>query len=188
MITAYLCERFRPKVFVPLAMVIAAAAAAGSVELARLGFEAAFALLLLAEFRLWDDLADRRADRATHPDRVLVRRASVRRFIALVMALALVNVTIAFVRDGLALSLWTILALHVALALWYARRSGRTLAGDQLLLAKYPAFVVIVAGARTVTDPLTIGLAAGVLYAAVSVYEAWHDPSSPVGLLIGGRS
>lgn len=186
MIAAYLRERFRLVMFLPLA--IAIAAAAGSFGFVRLGLGVSFALLLLLQFRLWDDLADRRADTAAHPDRVLVRAASLRPFIVVVAALAILNTGLALLRDTSGLSLAALVVLHAVLGLWYRRRSGRSIAGDQLLLAKYPAFVVVVAGQRTFTDPLTIGVTAAALYAAMSLYEAWHDPSSPVGLLRGGRS
>ena len=37
-------------------------------------------------------------------------------------------------------------------------------------------------------SPLPIAAAAAALYAAASLYEAWHDPASPVASLLGGRS
>jgi hypothetical protein len=111
--------------------------------------------------------------------------------------LAVLNTVISASRDASGVSVAIFVALHAVFATWYALRSRRTLAGDQLLLTKYPAFVVIVSGTRILNDPFAIGLAAGALYAAVSAYEAWHDPSSPVRMLFrptwksglhGGRS
>jgi hypothetical protein len=86
------------------------------------------------------------------------------------------------------ISLPVLLALHAVLAVLYLTRSRRTIGGDQLLLAKYPAFVLIVAGARVATAPLAVAAGALVVYAAVSLYEAWHDPASPLAALLGGRS
>ena len=54
MIAAYLRERFRLAVFVPVSVAIAASA--GGPGLGSLAVDAACALLLLAEFRLRDDL------------------------------------------------------------------------------------------------------------------------------------
>ena len=67
-------------------------------------------------------------------------------------------------------------------------RDGRTVVGDQLLLSKYPAFVLILAGERLLSSPLAVLLCAAAVYAAASAYEAWHDPVSPLAHLIGGRS
>ena len=188
MIAAWLRERFRPVTFVPIAVVIATAASAPApIELQRLLQDSLIALLLLLQFRLWDDLADRSADAATQPHRVLVKARSTRPFVTLCLALALVNMGLA-TRAESTLAVSTLLTLNVALGLWYGLRSRRSIAGDQLLLAKYPAFVVVVAGDRAVAAPLTTAIVAAVIYSAASIYEAWHDPASPVATTLGGRS
>jgi hypothetical protein len=188
MIAAYCLERLRPVVFVPLAAVVAIAAAGGRYDLARLAVDAIAAALLLAEFRLWDDLADRPADAVAHPRRIIVTAPSTLPFVRLCVTLAVVNLGASIVRDGAGPSLAALILLHAALGAWYSRRTVRTVAGDQLLLAKYPLFVLIVAGARLFSAPMAIALSAAALYVAASVYEAWHDPVSPLGTLIGGRS
>jgi hypothetical protein len=188
MIAAYARERFRPVVFVPLAIVVALAASAGHYALGRVALDASFALLLLAEFRLWDDLADRRGDAASHPGRVLVRAGSIVSFILVCIALGVANVVRSMVAQAMPVSLPVLLALHIALALRYTLRRERTVAGDQLLLAKYPAFVVIVAGSRALEATMSVSVAALLIYGAASLYEAWHDPASPVAALLGGRS
>lgn len=187
MIAAYLRERFRPFPYLPLAVAIAGAASLSTqIDLSRTAIDTGVALLLLLQFRLWDDLADRGADAPAHPNRVMVRAASVRRFVALCTALAAINLALALGSSGLAAS--TLVVLHAALGLWYVLRSGRSVAGDQLLLAKYPAFVLIVAGDRGLAAPLATAIAATAVYVAASIYEAWHDPASPVASLLGGRS
>ncbi|MBA2302606.1 MAG: hypothetical protein H0W08_08225 [Acidobacteria bacterium] len=188
MIGAYLKERFAPVVFVPLAVAIALIAAGGRYGIAMIVTDALAALLLLAELRLWDDLADRHTDRSIHPDRVVVQSRTIRPLVLLCAALAIVNLGWSVVRDGSSISVAVLIVMHAALGTWYVRREGRTFAGDQLLLAKYPAFVFIVAGARLAEMPVTITLLAAALYVAVSAYEAWHDPVSPLGFLLGGRS
>lgn len=188
MILSYFAERLRPVPFLPLACALAAAAGAGRYELPTLAADLLFGALLLAEFRLWDDLADRRADSKTHPGRVLVRAAATRRFVALCVSLAIVNLALCVLRDGVSFSVAVLVLLHVTLGGWYSRRGGRTVAGDQLLLAKYPAFVLVLAGSRLFAAPATTVLAAAAIYAVASAYEAWHDPVSPLGTLLGGRS
>jgi 4-hydroxybenzoate polyprenyltransferase len=188
MIAAYLRDRFRPAVFVPVATAIAAAASAGRPGALRLAADVGFALLLLAEFRIRDDLADRDNDAISHPQRVMVRAASVTPFQLLAGSLAAANVLICTVRSGAWIAVPALLALHATLAALYSGRTRRTFAGDQLLLAKYPAFVLILAASRVLESPLPIAVAAGLVYAAASLYEAWHDPASPAAALIGGRS
>jgi hypothetical protein len=188
MIAAYLFDRFPVTVFAPLAVAIAGAAEAPGFGPVNLGVSACCAVVLLLEFRLLDDLADRTTDTGLHPERVLVTAATLRPFHALLAALVFVNLAIAIMRDGAGLSLAVFVSLHAGLGAWYARRSGRTVAGDQLLLAKYPAFVFIVAGSRVAEDPWPIALGACLIYIAASAYEAWHDPASPVATFIGGRS
>jgi hypothetical protein len=102
--------------------------------------------------------------------------------------LALMNVVISVTLDAASVAFPFLLTIHVALGVWYARRGGRTLAGDQLLLTKYPAFVAIVAGARALDAPLLVGAGALLIYAAASLFEAWHDPASPAAAFLGGRS
>jgi len=189
MITTYFKERFRLVVFVPLAVVLTIAASAGRYDSAAILYDAATALLLLLQFRLWDDLADRSADTIRHPERVLVKAPSADPFVRVCVALAFVNIALSAARDDSGLALVVLCVLHAALGAWYLRRSRRSLPGDQLLLAKYPAFVLIVAGARVVESPAVIALSAVGIYFAASAYEAWHDPASPVrGIRVGGGS
>jgi 4-hydroxybenzoate polyprenyltransferase len=188
MIAAYLRERFRLTFFGPLALVLAAAAIGPRPDVQGLALQTLGALFLLAQFRIWDDLADRRKDAVTHPQRVLVRAGGPTPLLGLGMALLTLNVGLASQRDATLVSLSLLALLHVALGAYYLLREGRTLLGDQLLLAKYPAFVCVLAGERLLDAPFTVIAAAAVIYAGASAYEAWHDPVSPLGLLFGGRS
>ena len=188
MIRAWLAERFRPELFLPLAMVIAAAAAGWEVAPGPFAIDLVAALLLLAEFRLWDDLADRPADRLTHPHRSLVRASSTRVFVRVCLMLAGANLVWTIGQAGVGISLAVLVGLHVALGRWYWRRTARTIAGDQLRLVKYPAFALVLAGSRLEVAPLAITLSAAAIYTGASIYEAWHDPVSPLGARLGGRS
>ena len=188
MLMPYLRERFHVRMYAPLALAIAVGAWAHAATWERYALDAGFALLLLAQFRIWDDLADRSADAITHPGRVLVRTASVTQAIAFCGMLAVLNICLAVWRDGSGVAVAVLAALDVALGSWYLARTARTAAGEHLVLAKYPAMVVIVAGARAFEAPVQVLSAATVLYLAVCAYEVWHDPTGPLGLSIGGHS
>ena len=185
MLAAYLAERFSARLFVPLALALALAASAGDLSAGVLAVDAGFALMLLAQFRSWDDLADRGRDAVSHPDRVIVQAASVAPIVGFSGALAILNICLAIERDPSGMAITVLTALIFALGTWYAVRTGRTAAGDHLLLSKYPAMVVVIAGARVLSQPFFVLGSALALYLAVCAYEAWHDPASP--LSIGGH-
>jgi hypothetical protein len=185
MVGAYLAERFSLRVFVPMAVVIAGAASGGALSGARLLLDAAFGLLLLAQFRSWDDLADRGRDAVSHPERVLVRAMSTAPLVAFSGALATLNICLAIQRDDSGVAVAVLVVLIGVLGAWYSFRTLRTAAGDHLLLSKYPAMVIVVAGARVLNAPMQILSAALALYLAVCLYEVWHDPRRP--LSIGGQ-
>ena len=182
MVSAYLRERFPLTLYVPLAIALT------SSWLPPLG-GSVFALLLLLQFRLWDDLADRHRDAVTHPQRALVRAVTVTLVIALCGMLAVLNICIAVWRDASGIAVSVLAALDAIFAAWYLARGRRTAFGDHLLLAKYPAMVAIVAGSRVTTSPLPVLATAAVIYLAACAYEAWHDRSSPIAryLSIGGH-
>ena len=186
MILAYLRERIPLSFFGPLALVLTACAVAWPPHPVELAVTALAALFLLAQFRVWDDLADRRIDAAAHPDRVLVKAETHRPLLGLVFSLTVINATVAAQRGFSSVAL--LVALHAGLGGYYLLRRHRTVLSDQLLLGKYPAFVLILAGERLTTAPLPLGLTAAGVYVAASAYEAWHDPLSPLAQLMGGRS
>lgn len=183
MIGAWFLERFTLHLFVPLAVVIGLVASGASRSVFA---DAGFALLLLVQFRLWDDLADRSADAIGHPERVLVRAPSVTGAIAFCGALAVLNICLAVWRDGSGLAVATLALLDGLLAAWYLSR--RSLSA-WLPLVKYPVMLAVVAGGRIAAVPLQMLVAAAVLYAAVCAYEAWHDPNGPLTRRVstGGR-
>ena len=187
MIVAYLRERFPWSFFGPLALMLAGCAVGiGSpVHLATAAIGATF---LLAQFRIWDDLADRQRDSTMHPNRVLVASRNSGPVVGVGIALLVVNVALATQRGAMPLPLLFLGILHAVLGCYYLLRDRRTVIGDQLLLSKYPAFVLILAGERLLSAPAAVLLSAAAVYAAASAYEAWHDPVSPLAQLLGGRS
>ena len=196
MVTAYLRERFHLRLFGALAVAIAIGASGARFDWASLVVDSGFALLLLAQFRLWDDLADRARDGIEHPDRVLVRAREVTPAIAICGALAVLNICIAVWRSGIAVAVLGGLNLAAGAGYLFAgsedpayvrtagskdpayvRAYGRNHpAYIPVLLTKYPAFVLVVAGERLADAPLPILASAAALYVVVCAYEAWHDP------------
>jgi len=163
------------------------------------------ASLLFAQFRIFDDLADRPRDARIHPERVLARTHTVRPIVIAGLSLAAATLGILLLRTAVRLdsasaarpsAIGAYLALIALLSSWYSLRGERTLVGDHLLLTKYPAFVWIVATSRVTLPPpgrepataqLVLSMVAA--YLAACVYEALHDDRSPAtarsALLVG---
>jgi 4-hydroxybenzoate polyprenyltransferase len=175
MLRAYASERFPLRLFVPIACALALAVG-GERTAWQLGADAALALSLVLQFRIWDDVEDRRRDAADHPARVLVRATSVRPFAIAVVALAAVNAAYLAFRSPRAFGLF--LVLNATFAVWYGLRTKHTAAGVPMLLAKYPSFVAVIAMTRTIDHPIALSISLVVVYAAAYAYEVWHDASS----------
>jgi hypothetical protein len=178
-VIAYFVERFSPAIFVPAAVGIAAAARLASSDGdASWLVDSGLALLLIAQFRLWDDLADREVDRLTHPERVLVRADRIGPYVTVCVALAIVNLVAGAWRGG-GLGLAVLGALDASFVAWYGGRSSqRTVIGALWMLAKYSVFVIVMTARSSIFSHLL--LAASAIYVAACAYEVWHDPSSPL--------
>jgi hypothetical protein len=177
---AYRRERFPLPLFAPIALALALFAQLGSeIDPLRAAHAFGCALLLLAQFRLWDDLADRERDRMAHPGRALVRAVSVAPFVAGCVGLAALNLAAATWR-GAGSTVLFLVAVDAAALAWYAcRPATRSIVTDLVLLAKYPAFVVVLSAGAS-TSRLLLTLSAASAYALACAYEAWHDPSAPL--------
>ena len=176
----YWIERFPATLFGPAAAVIALAAQdLAKFSLLRWSGDVLQALLLLAQFRLWDDLADRERDRTRHPHRVLVRAESTRPFVIVCLALGTINLVIA-ASTGRTSGVALFAVLNTAFAAWYAwRPAGGSAASSLVLLTKYPSFVlVIAAGAGSAIPHAALGVVT--VYASALAYEIWHDAASPL--------
>jgi 4-hydroxybenzoate polyprenyltransferase len=184
-VIAYFVERFSPVIFVPAAVGIAVAARVSSSasdpsSLNGLGglVDVVIALLLIAQFRLWDDLADRELDRLTHPDRILVRAERIGPYVTVCVALAIVNLVASAWRGGW-LGVGVLAALDGSFVAWYAGRSSqRTVIGALWGLAKYSVFVIVMAARSSIFSHLLP--AASVIYVVACAYETLHDASSPL--------
>lgn len=177
---AYLRERLPWRLWGPVILLLTFAAAwATNARTPGVWCQAVVLMsLLVVQFRLWDDLRDRDRDRETHPNRVLVR-TDPRPFQRFVCALAAAGLAVAWGMGGerplLALSGLNL--VFAALYAWIRPALNKTLWRFPVLLAKYPAFVAIVAVAigRPAAGRMTI--AALLVYGGAQIFEAVH--SSP---------
>ena len=180
MIVAYLRQRFPPRVFAPALSALSAAAwiSGPSSAPSALGRAAVAMVLLVGEFRVWDDLEDRAHDREAHPDRILPRVSPepVERLRIALGASALLSVS-----PGRR-AVCALVLCHAAMGAAYRVLRPRVAESSWrfgVLPLKYPAFVAI--AAMSVGDPrrgrlVALSLAA---LAVAGAYEAWHNRPAP---------
>lgn len=130
--------------------------------------------LLVVQFRLWDDLAEREHDAARHPGRVMVRTAHAACFAAVVAVLAVVVAVLLLVMRGAGSAFLTYGVLLAGAVLFYQesavaiRHRGRAYA----VLLKYPVFVLLCAGSAA---PLRTAGAAVAMFGALAAFETLDD-------------
>jgi len=176
---SYLRERFRLTVFGPaIALHVSSIMWANdTAPTARTVIQSAGLItLMMIQFRLWDDLEDRERDRLQHPERLLVHTETTP-FWRVLAALALLNVAW-MAASGSRVAMIGLVLLN--LTFWFAYRRVRPQISDfiwrfQVLLFKYPAFVVLVAAAWGASRVGRLAAAAVVIYASACVYEALHQ-------------
>lgn len=131
--------------------------------------------MLIVQFRLWDDLADREHDAATHPQRVIVATDHARRFSYLRGLLSLPIVTMLVMGYGIE-HLAVYAGLLVFMSLLYAA-SGTALPRllrAHLVLLKYPAFIWLCAQDADPAQWARVGTSA---YLALCIFEIASDAS-----------
>jgi 4-hydroxybenzoate polyprenyltransferase len=177
---AYLRERYASPLFAVLATLLAAAGWAispGEVTVASLVRSFAIAFLLVLAFRIGDDLADAPRDAVLHPERVLVRTADRRPFVALLAATAAVALALIATAPKPIARLIATGGAALLLGAWYAvRGEAKPLFAAHVVLLKYPIIALAAAPAlpRSVTGSVVSTLAA--LYAVLCAYETFDDP------------
>jgi uncharacterized membrane protein len=124
------------------------------------------AVMLIVQFRLWDDLADREHDRQTHPQRIMVRTSHLNAFRIALMVLALPVAALLVALDGPD-HLFGYAGLILAVALVYRMPWRSRWLRNQVVLLKYPVFIGLSQAALS-RDAL---LAAAVVYLAVTAYD-----------------
>jgi hypothetical protein len=161
----------QPRIALLWLVVLAAAAAAGTNGAIAWATFASAALIV--QFRLWDDLEDLPHDRVHAPDRTLVRTANLGPFRAVlwasifVFALAIASV------QGWARAGAYVLVVAATVVLYRAMDSigPRRALRSQLVLLKYPAFVLLLAAEPVAPNAIAAAL---VVYGVLGTYE-WRD-------------
>lgn len=121
---------------------------------------------LIAQLRLWDDLADRAHDALAHPCRVLVRTTRPWAFIRTCLAMAL-PIAAGLMLWGGPARLWGYAGLCIALALVYGLRLSRALRAAVVLL-KYPAMVWLCAAPA---DPVRAAWLSAALWLGLGLFD-----------------
>ncbi len=181
LIYVYWRERYPVSVFVPFAILIAAAgtAAAGSLPTVRgavMGCVLAYTLVFV--FRIADDIADLSRDRVRHPGRVLVQSSSVKPIVVLASAIAVADVLMMLSQPRPGARIAVFAARSLFLLVWYhlrARLRAGPLASAHVVLLKYPVISLLTCVSW---DHLTLRTAlpsAAALYLGLCIYEQVHD-------------
>ena len=182
LIASYLRERYRSRLFVPLALLLAITGmfAAGSRVDAPSAVIASVitCYLLVLAFRVWDDLEDRARDRRDHPERVLARSTSTLPWVV-VLAVTF-GTAVAIIATG-AQSVQRILIIAAGTALilvWYrVRRSlhASPLVGMAIIFAKYPLIAFVAAPPARPTPVVMTATSLAALYVVLGAYELIDD-------------
>jgi hypothetical protein len=182
-LAAYGIQRFPLAIFAP-ALLSLVGAAIWSIEDASAAAIVHALLLgpvLVAQFRLWDDMEDADRDRVTHPDRILVS-APACRFRALHASLIVVAGAMCVSRPAALVAL-----VSLETAFWSAYRHLRRHIPDDawrfgVLLTKYPALLVVVSLATGTVIPSRLAIAATAAYLCACGYEWWHQERTTIGV------
>jgi len=161
----------QPRIALLWLVVLAAVAAAGTNG--ALAWAALASAALIVQFRLWDDLEDVPHDRVHAPDRTLVRSADLRPCrVVLWGSILLLALAIAAVHEWTRAGAYVLLVVAVAVLYRAMDPTGpRRALRSQLVLAKYPAFVLLLAADPTAPSALAAAL---VVYGVLGTYE-WRD-------------
>jgi hypothetical protein len=181
LIYAYWRERYSIGVFLPFAILIAAAgvAASGSLPTVRdalIGCVLAYTLVLV--FRIGDDLADLSSDRLRHPGRVLVRTATVTPIIVFALVIAAGDILLLLRQPQPGARLAVFFATSLFLWLWYrwrARLRVGPLASAHVVLVKYPVISLLTCAHWDKLSQHTALPAFGAIYLGLCIYEQVHD-------------
>ena len=181
LILAYWRERYPVSVFLPFAILIAAAgiAAGGSLPTVReavIGCVLAYTLVFV--FRIADDFADLRSDRLRYPGRVLVQASDVTPIVVLTLVIAAGDFMIILWQPRPGTRLTVFAAISLFLVLWYLLRAhlrAGPLASAHVILVKYPVVSLLTCASL---DHLTLHTALpsfGTIYLGMCIYEQVHD-------------
>jgi 4-hydroxybenzoate polyprenyltransferase len=138
----------------------------------------ALVALLVVQFRLWDDIADREHDRLRHPGRVLQRHAGrATHFFAVLglLSIPIVGLLFTFANPEWRIGAYGVLALAVAVVYGtQATAHGRVMRMGWVLL-KYPVFVLLPLAAPGSPNAW---VAAAIAYLVVMMYDWATSPDA----------
>lgn len=179
-IVRYQKTRIPLAIFGPLAVFLCVASASGHWpgDPSTWGLNLVLALLLIVQFRLWDDLADVSHDRIHQPERVLCQTQSHQCFWGVVVGLLIINASlIAAFKSYQALAVF--LALNLMFLVWYSQRQTLTfyhVISHAIVLTKYPAFVWLLSVSHSDGhERLMLFLGMTVTFLNFCAYELQHD-------------
>ena len=140
---------------------------------AMLAQSVALAILLIAQFRLLDDLADLEHDRRHHPERVLCRVQTTKAFIYALVVLGLgICALLLLGANALKLTVYALLLISFVVLYANLRENSNRLLRAHVVLIKYPVFLYLCMYAPV---DLSWALLAAVLYYALCVWEIIDD-------------
>ena len=174
---AYLRGRVLNRRVLLLVAVVSGAilAASGPMSMAGTAMVPVLTAVLVAQLRLWDDLADRDYDRTHHPDRLLVRSPHGQAYCILLVA-SILLVAAALLLHGPPRGLPAYAFLVGMLALLYHTSAGARLPRPlrvSVVLTKYPLLVPVVAAGGLAAHAIWPALA---LYGLLVAFEWRDDP------------
>jgi hypothetical protein len=180
LLAAYVRQRYPARIYLPLAVFLAAAATTGArgIGALQLAATALLAYTLVFQFRLWDDLSDRESDRVVHPRRVLARDDRTAPFTALLAAAAAANVSLLASKPDGALRVGGFVLLTVGVAGWYRWRKTQrvnAVVGYHVVLLKYPALALLISPPGPAERRHSQLVAAALVYLCFCVFEVLHD-------------
>ncbi len=147
-------------------------------SLSQASYAVVLGVVLIVQFRLWDDLADFDKDQREHPMRVLCttqHRRAFQRLWLLMTAITLLWLAIfGSVKAFIALSL---LIIFMAALYAFPQRRAWPLMDYHLVLLKYPTFVLIIVLFTSGTPRTSQIIMACVVYLLLCSYEVFHDPA-----------
>ena len=138
------------------------------------------AFMLILQFRLWDDIADRERDRLKHPDRILCQVSDIKPFLVMASVFPLINgLLLAWYHDHIA-RIPAYLLLCALLLAWYRLRPSSASPGllnSALVLLKYPFIAWLVSTtAEDPAMPLIFSCLISV-YLIFIIFEILDDPT-----------
>ena len=177
---SYLSTRFPATRFIPLAIFLAAAGLAASppAHIFLMVLVALLALSLILQFRLWDDIADRKHDREIHPTRVLCNTRDIKPFLVAAAALFVLNGTLLAWLHAQSPRLIAYLVLCACLLAWYRLRqiaAQTSLLNSLLILLKYPVIAWLISTHAADVDPALLLSSLLTVYLIFVIFEILDD-------------